>query len=416
MKKQDNIHIIADLLNKHLEGVLSQSEQVELDAWLAESEENRSLFNALNDKAVLLEKLNSYSQVDSKAIWQKTQQLINPGAKVIPLVPVTRSWRKYVVAAAVAGIAVAGTWFFYFKSADKNPVAQQQATVEVPQEIVPGSSKATLTLADGKQIVLNDASDGKDIKEGNIVISRNLGRLIYNNGEAGANGQDPIAVGSQALYHTVSTPKGGQYQIKLPDGSIVWLNAASSLRFPIAFAGSERHVLLTGEAFFEVKPMSDKPFKVAVQTPLGNGGEIEVLGTHFNVNAYTDDELVRTTLLEGSVKIATSTSKNILKPGQAATVDKNGGLKVIKKADTESAASWKNGFFTFKETSAQVVMQQVGRWYNLEIEYAGKAPVNKLLNGNIPRNYSIEEVMKVLKVIGMQVSLDKAKRKILVTS
>jgi len=321
-----------------------------------------------------------------------------------------------VVAAAVGAVLVTGTWLYYLKPADKSPVTQQQVTVEVPQEIVPGSSKATLTLADGKQIVLDDAGDGKDIKEWNIVISRNLGRLIYNNGEAGANSQDPIAVGSQALYNTVSTPKGGQYQIKLPDGSIVWLNAASSLRFPIAFAGSERHVLLTGEAFFEVKPMSDKPFKVAVQTPLGDGGEIEVLGTHFNVNAYTDDELVRTTLLEGSVKIASSTSKNILKPGQAATVDKNGGLKVIKKADTESAVAWKNGFFTFKETSAQVVMQQVARWYNLEIEYAGKAPVNKLLNGNIPRNYSIEEVMKVLKVIGMQVKLDKVKRKILVTS
>lgn len=412
MKKQDNISIIADLLNKHLEGVLSQEEQVKLDTWLSESEENRSLFNTLTDKTALLQKLNTYSQVDSEAIWLKTQQRINPGGKVTPLVPAGKSWWKYVAAAAVVAVLATGTWF-YLKPIDNSPVAQQKGSSEAQEEIVPGSSKAKLTLADGKEIVLDAANDGKDIKDGDIFITTNLGRLIYNNGEAGANGQDPIAVGSPVLYNTVTTPKGGQYQIKLPDGSIVWLNAASSLRFPIAFAGSERNVLLTGEAFFEVKPMSDRPFKVAVQAPWGEGGEIEVLGTHFNVNAYTDDAFVRTTLLEGSVKINSGTSHSTLKPGQAATVNKNGSLAVIKKANTEEAVAWKKGFFSFKEASAQVVMQQVARWYNLGIEYTGKIPV-KLLSGTIPRSYSIEDMIKVLKVIGVQTRVDKTKRKIVV--
>jgi transmembrane sensor len=413
MKKQNNISIITDLLNKHLEGMLSQEDQVKLDAWLSESEENRSLFNTLTDKASLLQKLNTYSQVDSEAIWQKTQQRINPGGKVTPLVPAERNWRKYVAAAAVIGILATGTWF-YLKPADNNPaVAEQKKSPAVQEEVVPGSSKAILTLADGKEITLDAANEGKDIKDGNIVITTNLGRLIYNKGEAVANGQGPIAVGSSALYHTVTTPKGGQYQIKLPDGSIVWLNAASSLRFPIAFAGSERNVLLSGEAFFEVKPMSDRPFKVAVQAPWGKSGEIEVLGTHFNVNAYTDDALVRTTLLEGAVKVTSGTAKSTLKPGQAATVAKNGKVAVIKNANTNEAVAWKNGFFSFKEASAQVVMQEVARWYNLDVEYTGKVPV-KLLKGNIPRSNSIEDTIKVLEVIGIQARVDKAKRKIIV--
>jgi transmembrane sensor len=413
MKKQDQIHIIVNLIDKFREGGLSQAERQDLDTWLAESEENRSLFTALTDKDTFLEKLHSYSKGNSDAMWQKTQELVNPGAKVISLEPSKRVWWKYTAAAAVVAILATGAWF-YSRPVKQQEVAQQKDAVQPLDAIVPGSSKAILTLADGKNVELNDAGSQAAIKEGDIIIVRTSGRLIYNNGESGANGRDPIAVGSSALYNTVSTPKGGQYQVTLPDGTVVWLNAASSLRFPIAFAGSERNVLLTGEAFFEVKKMHDKPFKVRIKTPLGgDGGLVEVLGTHFNVNAYTDEPFVRTTLVEGSVKVTTGTKKGILKPGQAANVALDGGLQVLKQVDVESATAWKEGFFSFKGASAQVIMQQVARWYNLDVAYTGNVPA-VALKGNISRDYTIDQILEVLETSGIKTKLDRKTRTVTV--
>jgi len=408
MKDQDRVHIIADLLNKRLEGTLSTEEQVILDAWLSESEANRSLFNELTDRSTLREKLNRYSQVDSEAIWLKTQQRMHPGGKVLPLHPQTGKWWKYGIAASVIIVLGVAGWLYLKPAGKEQVIVQQQDSIATPDTaVMPGGVKATLLLADGRQIMLDEANERKNIQERDVVISSQSGQLVYNN--ASAEGS--------VLYNTVTTPKGGQYRVQLPDGSLVWLNAASSLRFPIAFAGSERKVSLTGEAFFEVKPMSNKPFKVAVETPFGDGGEVEVLGTHFNVDAYTDDEVVKTTLLEGSVKIITGVGQNLLKPGQMGTVDKEGGQKLIKHVDTDAVTSWKQGVFAFKGASVPAVMREIARWYNLDtdIQYAGKIPVTSF-SGKISRHASIDEIVQVLSINGVQVKIDRAKRKIIVIS
>jgi ferric-dicitrate binding protein FerR (iron transport regulator) len=378
--------------------------------WVAESEENRSLFEELTNETSLTAKLKVYAEVNTEALWEKTVQQIDPAAKVVPLYPAQRAWWKYATAAAVVlGVSLAG--WQYFKPVANQPVVEKQPVGGSTDDIVPGSSKATLTLIDGKKVELTNVADQKKIEQGNITISRTNGRLSYS-GVSGSSGQDPIA-GSTVLYNTVSTPKGGQYQVILPDGSIVWLNAASSLRFPIAFAGNERNVLLTGEAFFEVAHMPNKPFKVAIQSPLGDGGIVEVLGTQFDINAYADDALVKTTLVEGSVKLTTNAAvQQMLKPGQQAAVDKGGKVEKVSRVDITSAVPWKNGEINLA-TDVKLLMQEIGRWYNLDIEYAGKIPV-KSLKGQISRDRSITDVLGILKKYGIETTLNKKDKKLVV--
>lgn len=416
MEKQDKIEIISNLISKYREGTLSLEEQAELDAWLAESAENRSLLAELMNPKVLAEKLKIFSEVDSEAIWQKTMQQIDPAARVITLQPTKRIWWKYAAAAAVIGLSVAG--WFYFQSATQQQapvVAEQQNTngnAETKDDILPGSSKATLTLMDGQTVALDNTGDEQKIQQHKISISWTNGRLLYSGNEA--NGRDPIAVGSTVLYNTVTTPRGGQYEVVLPDGSIAWLNAASSLRFPIAFAGSERKVLLTGEAFFKITPNKNKPFRVEIRTPQQeDGGTVEVLGTTFNVNAYTDDALIRTTLLEGAVKLTTKKGKQVLKPGQEAAADKTGKIRQVKKVNIDEAVAWRNGHISL-ESDLKIVLQNIARWYNVGIEYRGTLPAKSLV-GKIPRSYSIDVALEALQSQGIKLELNRKERKIVVT-
>lgn len=407
----EKVEKILSLINKHRDLTLSQEEDNELQDWLAESEENRSLFAELTDHMAVADKLKAYAQINSEAVWEKTLQQIDPSAKVVPLYPVHRALWKYPAAAAVVvALSVAG--WLYFKPAANQPVVEIQPASESTDEIVPGSAKATLTLIDGSKKGLDNTTDQQKIKQGNIIISRASGQIAYNSAN-GASGNDPIAVGSTVLYNTVSTPRGGQFQVILPDGSIVWLNAASSLRFPIAFAGGERNVSLTGEAFFEVAPMANKPFKVTIVSPLGNGGTVEVLGTRFNINAYVDDAVVKTTLLHGSVKLTTQSSvQQVLRPGQEAFVDRGGKIEKVSKVDTATAIAWRNSALNL-EGDVKAVMQEIGRWYNLEIEYGGKIPV-KSLKGQIPRNYPIADLISLLKSQGIDAALNRKDRKIVI--
>ena len=409
----EKVEKIISLISKYRERTLSQKEQNELELWVAESEENRSLFTELTDEVSMAGKLKAYSEVNSEAIWEKTLQQISPAAKVRPLNPVHRVWWKYAAAAAVVlGVSVAG-WLYFQPVADQ-PVAEKQpagATRESLAGIVSGGSKATLTLSDGKKIDLDNINGQEKIEQGSVIISAANGQLVYNGANV-ASGQGPIAVGS-VLYNTVTTPMGGQFQVILPDGSIVWLNAASSLRFPIAFAGGERNVSLTGEAFFQVAHMANKPFKVAIETPQGNEGTVEVLGTQFNIHAYTEDVLAKTTLLEGSVKLTTKTAvQRVLKPGQEALVNRNGKIEDVKLVNMANAVPWRNGYISL-ETDIKTVMQEIARWYNLRIEYAGKLPV-KSLQGQISRTYPITDVLTILKKYGIEVTLNSKERKITV--
>ena len=291
--------------------------------------------------------------------------------------------RVRLAAAAVITLLIGSTIlvkvFTNKKAAPISPVAQQTPATG----IAPGGNKAVLTLADGSSITL-DSTGNQVIQQGNASIYQQGGRLQYK-----------VEGNTEGIsYNILTTPTGGQYEITLPDGTQVWLNAASSLRFPTAFNGSERTVILTGEAYFDVAKNTNMPFKVAV-----NDIRVEILGTHFNVSAYADDNNITTTLLEGAVKVHSPGKAVVLKAGQQARFDHGTKGLDVSAGDTEGAVAWKNGYFKFSNENIQSVMRKIARWYNVDIEYRGDV-THKALWGTISRFENITEVLSMLELTG----------------
>jgi transmembrane sensor len=246
----------------------------------------------------------------------------------------------------------------------------KHAVSEAKSDISPGGNIATLTLADGRKISLTDAKNGQLAEQSGIKISKTAdGQLVYNITNA-ENSSLSLS------YNTIETPPGGQYQVILPDGSKVWLNSASSLRYPVRFTGNERKVEISGEAYFEVAHNSKMPFRV-----INSNQIVEVLGTHFNIMAYPDESSTNTTLLEGSVRIIKENKSKIISPGQQTRV-KNGDIDVAS-VDVTQVTAWKEGYFMFKNEDIQSIMRQISRWYNLEVKYQGDIP-EKVFGGRYP--------------------------------
>lgn len=306
-------------------------------------------------------------------------------------------WPRITGAAAVLLILSAGLYFF-------NPATHQPALLaqkEHTPQILPGGNKATLTLANGQKITLDGADNGQLAEQAGIIITKTKdGQLVYTVANQGTS-----TVERQTVMNTIATPKGGQYQINLPDGTKVWLNAASSLRYPTVFTGTERRVSLTGEAYFEVaKVQPAKSFSVNSPTQT-----VEVLGTHFNINSYADEQAVKTSLLEGSVKVTaqTGTSESVfLKPGQQAIL--LGNQLNVNLSDTEEAIAWKNGMFSFKDADLQTVMRSVARWYDVEVNYEGNLP-GRQFSGEIHRNINLSEVLDILSFFKVHFRIDGKK-------
>ncbi len=285
-------------------------------------------------------------------------------------------------------------------------------------DVQPGGDKAILTLADGSSIVLDSANNGTLSVQGNTkVLKLASGRLTYETtGHAAGDGS--------LVFNTISTPRGGQYQIELPDGSKVWLNATSSLRFPTAFTGKERQVQLSGEAYFEVAPGAHQPFSVAVFAGEPGKGrplqQVEVLGTEFNVMAYADENMVKTTLLTGAVQVGgiSGGRKTQLAPGeQAQLIHDNAsgasadasGMNVVADADIDAAIAWKNGYFDFNKADIQTIMRQLSRWYNVEVSFRGDGSKDRIFFGGIQRNLPLSAVFGILERSGVQFSIDGKK-------
>ena len=246
--------------------------------------------------------------------------------------------------------------------------------------------------------MLDDASNGNLAQQGNTKVIKLNGKLDYK-----ASGSSA----SEILYNTISTPRGGQYQIELPDGSQVWLNAASSLRFPTAFAGKERKVEISGEAYFEITKNKSMPFVVKI-----NEAEVQVLGTHFNVMAYNDEAAVKTTLLEGSVKFKSSDNTSTLIPGQQSQLTKDGKVKVVDGVDVDKVVAWKNGAFNFHGEDMDAIGRQLARWYDVEV--VNNSKIEGLFYAeDIPKNIKLSEVLKMLQLTG-EVSFKVEGRRIIV--
>lgn len=299
--------------------------------------------------------------------------------RAIPLYK--RSWFR-VAAAILLFTASAATYIVYSKTDKPQVIAQ---TKPVVQDIAPGGDKAILQLADGSTIILEDASNDSIVKQGNANVLKKDGLLAYN----AVHGNS-----AEILFNTVTTPRGGQYQLILADGSKVWLNAASSIRFPTVFAGKQRKVEITGEAYFEVAENASMPFVVVVD----GKSEVEVLGTHFNINSYADEATINTTLLEGKVNVKANGESKTITPGQQAQVNSTGHISLNKEPDLEQVMAWKNGLFNFKGESIETVMKQLARWYDFSVQY--QEPVTEKFYLKLNRNTNISNIFKILETTG----------------
>jgi len=285
-------------------------------------------------------------------------------------------------AAAVILLAASITIFVIRKDGTK------QHTKPIAQVIRPGGNKATLTLSNGTRIVLDDAHNGQIAQQSNVNITKTANnQIVY---AATGNGSEQAAY---TLQNTISTPNGGQYQLVLPDGTRATLNAASSLTYPAEFHGSERVVQLNGEAYFEVAKNKKMPFRV-----MAGNQVVEVLGTHFNINAYKDEAFVKTTLLEGSVKVSSGENSTLIAPGEQAITNAGQAGTIVKRiVDVDKEIAWKNGLFSFENEDLKSIMRQVARWYDVKVVYAGNLPDEKFI-GEIPRSSNLSDVFKILEL------------------
>ena len=295
---------------------------------------------------------------------------------------------KYISAAAVL-LLISGITFVFLNKA--KPVLKSEFATNKQLDVLPGSDKAILTLADGSKIVLDEHTSANISNKDGLKISRTKeGQLIYT-----ILDQTDVKTPSTISYNTIQTPKGGQYQVILPDGTKVWLNAASSLKYPEVFTGAERRVELTGEAYFEVAKNKAKPFHVK-----NHNQDVEVLGTHFNIDSYLDDNTIKTTLLEGSVRVSNGKSVRILKPGEQAIAEASGAgsIRLVANVDTDDETAWKNGLFQFSNADLKTILNQLERWYDINIDYSSIP--DKKYNGMVPRKAKLSEVLKMLEKTG----------------
>jgi len=376
------------LLEKYLEETISPRD---LDLFLSEAkkEEHQLTIQELLSGKLASKTYHGFSDKDKlNEMFEATLKKANGIRNETPVISMQRTQKRRFLygwrAAAAVIILIATGAYFLFQNKPQQSIAVQKKQPPV-NDIQPGGNRAVLTLADGTRIILDSAHNGDISQQGHTkVIKLNDGRLAYKSHNE--NNAEPV-------YNTISTPKGGTYQVILPDGTSVWLNALSSLRFPTFFSGAKRTVEMTGEAYFEVSKNKDMPFTVTA-----NGMDVEVLGTHFNVMAYNDEDVLKTTLLEGSVKVNKNGKTVLLKPSQQAKLTKtNNDLKVSDDVNTAEETAWRNGMFQFNNADIAEVMKQVARWYDVEISYSGTMPSDHF-TGKISRNSSLSKVLKILEL------------------
>lgn len=286
--------------------------------------------------------------------------------------------RNYWWAAAASLLLIGGGALWISRSGQQKPAVIVQQTA-----LTPGGNKAILRLANGQEIILDDQANGKIAEQGGVtVIKADSGAIAY------------TGTGNNVQYHTLSTPRGGQFQLTLPDGSQVWLNSASSIRYPTAFTGTERMVEMTGEGYFEIAPDAAKPFTVKAGRL-----DVHVLGTGFNIMAYADENAIRTTLVSGSVKVEAGDATAVLTPGLQASLSPEGQTFKTSRPDLAEVLAWKNGQFRFNKTGIKNIMRQVARWYDVEVSYEGNVD-NIEFQGILSRKVTAQALLETLEATG----------------
>lgn len=375
------------LIERFTKNTCTKEEFDQLLKWVEQDHNNEDLTEELRKHWGNAENESKSSSID----WEKKfSTLLDEPRLEAPVIPFYNNHRKIrlmkwaAVASILLLISVGG--YFGFYSRNNAPVEISKTTnkhIQPGKDVAPGGNKAILTLVDGSVIDLDSAQNGTLATQGNIkVIKGEDGQLLYYVDQENSN-----AVG----YNTISTPRGGKYEIVLSDGTKVWLNAASSLKFPASFKGKIREVVLTGEGYFEVAKNAMMPFQVKVDHMT-----VEVLGTHFNVNAYSEEPDIETTLLEGSIKIKKAGKVQILSPGEQAKFTSS-GIFLNKNADLQQVMAWKEGFFLFDNTDIYTLMRQVARWYDVEVNFEGEI-AGEGFTGKISRNVPLSKFLKVLEL------------------
>ncbi len=374
------------LFQQYLNDQISKEEYAEFWESLQEQSEKDDLLAGLQ---ALWERGSHEETAIPQKQWEaKMQKLIDATATTDKQTKIRKINKRKVYgwsAAAFIFLLVGSSVYFLRHSESREIVISASSEHKKNNGLVPGGNKAILTLANGSSILLDSVTNGMISRQGKtLVVKSDSNRVTYKPGGAKAG---------DVVYNTLRTPRGGKYQITLPDGTKVWLNAASSLRFPTAFPGRKRLVAVTGEAYFEVAENAEKPFVVSV-----NGMKVKVLGTHFNIKAYDDEPVIKTTLLEGAVMIEKGTETLRLSPGQQVTLNKKGRMLLIKDADISKAIAWKDNLFWFKNNTIQEVMRQIARWYDADVVIKGNIPQH--FTGSISQNVDVHRVFSILQETG----------------
>lgn len=360
-----------ELIDKYLTNTILAEEQEQLFDMIKAKEYRADLEKVIKEALDM-----SFDAKEDEVLRERIFGLLQQRKKRVPVyrIPSFRRWGWSAASVVLILVSV-----LFFQTINKKKEKSVSATAAIV-DFGPGKDGAILTLADGSQLVLDSLDNG-------VIATQNGVQAVLKNGQLAYNVKERPS--GEALYNTMATPKGRQYQLTLPDGTRVWLNAASSIYFPTVFTDKKRAVTITGEAYLEVAPDPQRPFTVRVGKT-----NIEVLGTHFNIMAYDNEEQITTTLLEGSVKITDEGRTATLRPGEELQLNTR-QFEVIRNADVEAAVAWKNGWFVFKDAGVETVMKQVERWYNISVKYEGRIP-EKQLNGKVSRNASLSELMEML--------------------
>jgi hypothetical protein len=375
------------LADAYLKGESSAEEERELHDWYD------SQINDEEEKVNI--STNETEEEIGKRILHEIKAKIEAGKKSEKDKVVLFRKPLFWVAASVIFLLAFALVFSAINKPSEEVLPAGQISSEYTNDVQPGRQKAMLVLSDGKKVPLDKSESGKVIMDGSTEVMNEEGSLIYNN----VTGED-----ESVRFNTLITSRGETYPLVLSDGSKVWLNSASSIRFPVVFKGKERAVEITGEAYFEVAHNNKMPFRVSV-----NNMEVKVLGTHFNINSYNDDGAIKTTLLQGSVRVMEANKSVLIKPGEQAQVF-DPAFNPIKKiqvqtVNVDDVVAWKNGFFSFRHSNLKDIVKQLSRWYDIEVKYEGDIKQQEF-TGKIDRHLSLSEVLKIMEQTGVYFKIE----------
>lgn len=388
MKHDNNRYDLEEMVRKYLSGTATPEEIRFIEAYYDSFEQNESI-------------LEQYSESEMNDLQQEMLQNITADKQIpLPATPTKPLWTKiwpWTVAAAL----VIGLYIGIYQAQKQETPAPISQPVVIPDDFAPGSNHATLTLADGSLSLLDTLSVGSKIHHDQSIIQKtDHNGIVYE-----PVPQDARSASVAPKHHLLQTPYGGQYQVTLAEGSKVWLNAKSSIRYPVNFTDSIRKVFITGECFFEVAKDANRPFIVIVN----NKQEIKVTGTEFNINAYTNEPFIETTLHKGQILVKSLDTPHpeafsYLKPGQQYTQSPDGTFQ-IKRVDLSESIAWKNNQFQFKNEDIQAVMRQISRWYQVQVDYEKDLP-NYTFSGKIDRSAKASQVFEILKFTGVKFRIE----------